>query len=262
MKTIPSKSVYYNSVSDNYDFSRRAGPRSSRVLIDMLSPIENLRVLDIGCGTGNFLAKLHQMSRRLVGLDISAGMLAKVRTKVTDAVLVEGDASLMPFSGKSFDAAYCIQVVHHISDKTKFLQEVYRILRSNGRFVIQTCSHEQLATFVASHYFPEGFEFERKRFPRIEEISALLTEVGFSDIDICPCPFDGLSTESPEVYLNKRYRDGLSTFSYLRPKDIEQGCDRIRQDLVSGEAIRVVNKLRQTTERIGGQVTFMKSAKF
>ncbi len=259
---MPSKSVYYNSVSDNYDFSRRAGPRSSRVLIDMLSPVDNARVLDIGCGTGNFLAELHQISRKLVGLDISAGMLAKARVKVIDAVLVEGDVSLMPFSGKSFNAAYCIQVFHHISDKKKFLQQVHRILRSNGRFVIQTCSHEQLATFVVSHYFPEGFEFERKRFSRIEEISALLTEAGFCNIDVCPCSFDGLSTESAESYLDKRYRDGLSTFSYLTPKDIEQGCDRIRQDLVSGEAIRVADKLRQATERIGGQVTFIKSAKF
>ena len=262
MRTIPSKSIYYNSVSDNYDFSRRAGPRSSRVLIDMLSPIDNARVLDIGCGTGNFLVELHQISGKLVGLDISAGMLAKVRAKVADAVLVEGDASLMPFSAESFDAAYCIQVFHHISNKAKFLQEVYRILRNNGRFVIQTCSHEQLATFVVSHYFPEGFEFERKRIPRIEEISTLLTEAGFCSIDICPCPFDGLSTESAEAYLDKRYRDGLSTFSYLTPKDIEQGCERIRQDLVSGEAIRALKKLRQTTERIGGQVTFIKSTKF
>ncbi len=258
---MPSKSVYYNSVSDNYDFSRRAGPRSSRVLIDMLSPIDNLRVLDIGCGTGNFLAKLYQVSCKLVGLDISAGMLAKARAKVTDAVLVEGDASLMPFSSKSFDAAYCIQVFHHISDKTKFLQEVYRILRSNGQFVIQTCSHEQLATFVVYHYFPRGFEFERKRFPRIEEISALLTEVGFCNIEVCPCPFDGLSTESPEAYLDKRYRDGLSTFSYLSSEDIEQGCDRIRQDLASGKAIKVVETLRETIERISGQVTFIRSVK-
>lgn len=227
----------------------------------MLSLIEDARVLDIGCGTGNFLAELHPISRGVVGLDISTGMLAKARAKVTDAVLVEGDASLMPFSGKSFDAAYCIQVFHHISDKTKFLQEVYHILRSNGRFVIQTCSHEQLATFVVSHYFPEGFEFERKRFPRIEEISALLTKAGFCGIDVRPCPFDGLSTESPEGYLDKRYRDGLSTFSYLSPEDIERGCEKIRQDLASGEAIRVVNKLRRTTEQIGGQVTFIKSVK-
>ena len=197
----------------------------------------------------------------LVGLDISGGMLAKARAKVTDAVLVEGDASSMPFSGESFDAAYCIQVFHHISDKTKFLQEVHRILRSKARFVIQICSHEQLATFVASHYFPEGFEFERKRFPRIEEISALFAKVGFSDIDVHPCPFDGLSTESPEAYLDKRYRDGLSTFSYLRPRDIEQGCDKIRQDLVSGEAIKVVETLRETIERISGQVTFIRSVK-
>jgi len=253
--------VYYDSVSDNYDFSRRAGPKSSRILIDMLNPIENVRILDIGCGTGNFLAQLHQTSHKLVGLDISAGMLAKAREKAADVFLVEGDASSMPFSDCSFDAVYCILVLHHISDKMKFLQEVHRILRSNGRFVIQTCSHEQLATFVASHYFPKGFEFERMRFPRIEEVSTLLTEAGFSNIDVCPCPFDGISTESPKAYLDKRYRDGLSTFSYLRPKDIEQGCDKIRQDLVSGEAVKVVATLRKTIERIGGQVMFIRSVK-
>ena len=143
--------VHYDSVSKNYDVSRRAGARTVAQLVELLEPLANTDVLDIGCGTGNFLVELGGIARQVVGLDSSAGMLREARSKHSTAPLVQGDALLMPFSQKAFDAAYCIQVLHHVSDKAKFMLEVHRVLKARARFVIQTCSHEQLATFWESH---------------------------------------------------------------------------------------------------------------
>jgi len=253
--------INYDKVSENYDFSRRAGKKTVELLVELLTPIRNANVLDIGCGTGNFLLELNGLPRQLVGLDISAGMLAQAKTKSSKTLLILGNAVFMPFSKEAFDAAYCIQALHHISEKNRFMSEVYRILQSGGRFVIQSCSHEQLSTFWFYHYFPKGFEIDRMRIPDFRGISDMLIQAGFKDISLHACPFEALFRETPELYLNKRYRDGASTFSLLTAQEIEEGCKRIEQDIRSGRTAEVIAAFDQKAEQIGGRVSFIRSIK-
>lgn len=253
--------IGYDNVSKNYDFSRRAGEKTVGLLIRLLSPVANVAILDIGCGTGNFLIELGSMSTQLVGLDISAGMLQQAKAKNTKAKLVLGDAMSMPFHKETFGAAYCIQVLHHMFDKYRFISEVYRILQSGGRFVIQSCSHEQLSTFWLYHYFPEGLEIDRIRVPDFNEIQNMLIQADFKDITIHACPFEVVFKETPELYLDRKYRDGNSTFSLLTEQQIQEGCERIKQDIRSGKAEKVVATFDRKAEQIGGRVSFIRSIK-
>lgn len=260
-KQTRSDSSGYDEVSSQYDFSRRAGRRTSQLLVKLLNPTRDAWVLDVGCGTGNFLTELGTISAKIIGLDISAGMLAQARAKVPKTGLTLGDGVAMPLKDDSFQSVYCIQVLHHISDKIGLMSEVYRILHSQGRFVLQSCSHEQLSTFWFYHYFPRGLEIDRRRFPDFAELSDMILEAGFKDISIHPCPFEALFRETPELYLDKSYRDGNSTFFFLTPEEIQQGCERIKQDMNSGRAAEIVLEFDRRAERIGGRVSFIRAIK-
>ncbi|GAJ11306.1 unnamed protein product [marine sediment metagenome] len=89
----------------------------------------------------------------------------------------------------------------------------------------------------------------------------MLMEVGFKDISIHPCPFEALFKETPELYLDKSYRDGNSTFFFLTPEEIEQGCERIKEDVSSGRAVEIVREFDRRAERADGRVSFIKAIK-
>jgi SAM-dependent methyltransferase len=102
--------------------------------------------LDLCCGTGAGLRLLQPFCReRVVGLDISRGMLTVARAHTTRAPgqappeLVRANALAMPFS-QAFDVAVCFGAFGHIlrKDEPRFVAEVARVLKPGGRFVFVT----------------------------------------------------------------------------------------------------------------------------
>jgi ubiquinone/menaquinone biosynthesis C-methylase UbiE len=102
--------------------------------------------LDICCGTGAGMRMLRPLCReRVVGLDVSAGMLAEARRLSTDAPgaasleYVRGDALRMPFDA-AFDLAVCFGAFGHIlpRDEGRFVVQIARVLKPGGRFVFVT----------------------------------------------------------------------------------------------------------------------------
>ena len=89
----------------------------------------------------------------------------------------------------------------------------------------------------------------------------MLMEASFKDISIHPCPFEALFKETPELYLDKSYRDGCSTFFFLTPEEIEQGCERIKRDMNSGRAAEIVREFDRRVERTDGRVPFIRAIK-
>jgi ubiquinone/menaquinone biosynthesis C-methylase UbiE len=102
--------------------------------------------LDVCCGTGAALRMLRPLCReRVVGLDMSQGMLAVCRQHIADAPgqaameLVRGNALALPFD-REFDIAVCFGALGHIlsRDEPRFVGEMARVLKPNGRFVVVT----------------------------------------------------------------------------------------------------------------------------
>jgi len=255
------ESANYDDVSANYDYSRRAGKDDSALLIKLLDLQYNAHVLEVGCGTGNYLEKLKDKVSFLIGLDGSQKMLVRAKSKSPHIKLIRANAEYLPFPDQSFDAIYCIQVLHHISDRHKFTSEIFRTLKQGGRFVLQTCSHEQLLSFCFYHYFAHAREIDLKRFPSINSIFDLLSSVGFKDICSYSCRIDDAVDDRPSSYLERSVRDGCSSFAFLSREEVEEGCKKISQDLKSGKVNEVVERGKKKTERIGGNATFIKGVK-
>jgi ubiquinone/menaquinone biosynthesis C-methylase UbiE len=99
--------------------------------------------LDVCCGTGAAMRMLRPLCRdRVVGVDISRGMLDVCRRRTADAPgdarleFVRGDALALPF-GSEFDVAVSFGAFGHIlrRDEPRFVAEIARVLRPGGRFV-------------------------------------------------------------------------------------------------------------------------------
>lgn len=126
-----------------------------------IKAIEQLRhqpgdtVLDIGVGTGMTL-KHYPRDITIVGMDLSAGMLAKAARKVKaegfeHCMLVQGDAMSPPFAENSFDHVILTHVVTVVSDPVKLMAWAERIVKPGGRIII-------LNHFLSTNPFVAWFE--------------------------------------------------------------------------------------------------------
>ncbi len=98
-------------------------------------------VLDVACATGIVARGAIEQtgdSGRVVGLDISAGMLEKARTLNGSIQWTEANAMDMPFSEGEFDVVVCQQGLQFMSDRLRAVQEMYRVLVPGGRIVNAT----------------------------------------------------------------------------------------------------------------------------
>jgi ubiquinone/menaquinone biosynthesis C-methylase UbiE len=245
--------IAYDEVSQIYDVSRVAHTETTEKLIRLLQVGSDSVILDMGCGTGNYANALQGVAKSVVGIDVSIGMLEQARAKFTDLPLIRGDVTSLPFASGMFDAAFAIQVLHHIKEKERFLKEAYRVLRKGACLAIDSCSHQQMRTFWLYHYFPKGLDLDLARIPDCDEIASLLERAGFSDVSVEISYTDiAFEHEKPERYLDKNYRNGQSTFCLLLEEDIELGCKKLRKDIASGAVESVIGQFEAKEARVGG----------
>ena len=103
------------------------------------------RILDIACGTGDStiaIARKASDGSRVVGTDISDGMMALVRRKAIDRgvdwkiELEQGDGEALRFREASFDAVTCQFGIRNFEHKERGLSEMFRVLKPGGKAVI------------------------------------------------------------------------------------------------------------------------------
>lgn len=111
-------------------------------------------LLDCGCGTAPMLSLLTERypERHYTGMDITPNMLEKAREKgLPNTVIVEGDSENMPFEADSFDAIICSQSFHHYPNPQAFFNEVYRVLKPNGRLILRDNTASKPILWLMNH---------------------------------------------------------------------------------------------------------------
>ncbi len=130
----------YRSIAPYYDrLFERFNVGLRRVASRLASPRPGSEVLDLGCGTGAWLAELAAVGCRVTGVDPSAAMLAQARQRLGDgADLYQGSAAALPFRDHSFDLVTSSLVLHELPRATReqIAGEARRVVRPNGRIVI------------------------------------------------------------------------------------------------------------------------------
>jgi SAM-dependent methyltransferase len=134
----------YDSIARNYDrwYHRPANARidelESQVMASALPDgCEGTWLLDVGCGTGRWFPLYVSKGYRIVGIDISSGMLRVARGKFRGQFgLVRGNAVRLPFRDGTFDLVCAVATLHLVPDPSDVLGEMYRCLKPGGRLVV------------------------------------------------------------------------------------------------------------------------------
>jgi SAM-dependent methyltransferase len=110
------------------------------------------RVLDIGTGDGQVARRIHAghaghagHGGLVVGLDGARNQVVEARRRGPDVSYLQGEALGLPFAASSFDAVVACLVFEHLDDLEGSIQEVARVLRPGGRFVLML-NHPLLQT--------------------------------------------------------------------------------------------------------------------
>jgi demethylmenaquinone methyltransferase/2-methoxy-6-polyprenyl-1,4-benzoquinol methylase len=122
------------------------------------------QILDIATGTGDLALMMSQLNPdKIVGLDISAGMLEVGKQKIAKANLsdqiemVVGDSENMPFDDNTFDAITVSFGVRNFANLDKGLKEIKRVLKPNGTFVVLETSNPTKFPFKQGYKFYTSF---------------------------------------------------------------------------------------------------------
>ena len=136
-------------------------------------------VLDIGCGTGNWLIALGENRRlSLFGIDDSQGMMARAAFKGRGLNLTLGRAESLPFNGASFDFISIIESFHHFSDHQQALTEAIRALRPGGYLFLVDPSYDGFFKLVWLASKMLAFE-RRSKYFRLDDLKSLVEGSGF-----------------------------------------------------------------------------------
>ena len=106
-------------------------------------------VVEVGAGTGNFLALFAEVAGRRVAVDITRGMLEEARRRDPSLELIQADGAALPLRSGSIDLVSSAQAFHHIHKPLPVLMEMRRVAGPEGRVLvvdqIATESYEQMA---------------------------------------------------------------------------------------------------------------------
>jgi 2-polyprenyl-6-hydroxyphenyl methylase/3-demethylubiquinone-9 3-methyltransferase len=124
----------FDALHERFKWELEEGDSRLRGVVDRLRPLVGRRVLDLGCGKGRFARALGELGASVVGLDLSAAMLAGAK----DVDRVRASARRLPFGPASFDGVVAVEVFEHLAPRSldNVCGEIRRVLRPGGTLVI------------------------------------------------------------------------------------------------------------------------------
>jgi ubiquinone/menaquinone biosynthesis C-methylase UbiE len=146
------------------------------IVTALLGDVSNLRVVDVGCGTGRHALPMAALGARVTGVDFSTGMLGRLRAKLehTDAAaasrleLIEHDiATGLALGDASFELALCCLVLEHLPNLDEMLAELARVVVPGGRVVIADFHPEMFRRGLHARFRP-GPEAEKLQIHGID----------------------------------------------------------------------------------------------
>lgn len=224
----------YTGVAPGYDARYTAGPRGVTGILRALARCPSRsRILEIGCGTGYWLERLHGCGE-CWGLDFSAGMLHEARSKDASFFLIRGEAGSLPFASRTFDFIYSVHAVHHFPSPRAFIRESHRLLRPGGALaVIGMDPHLGEDHWYVYDYFDGTLARDHERYPSSEDLVRHMVETGFVRCDRRSTARLDYDFIGREVFTDPiLHPGGTSQLALLSEEAFGRGMRRIREAVV------------------------------
>jgi len=144
---------------------------------------QSSKILDIGCQSGDLCSQLKELGHEPYGVELIDELVNKAQSEHPSLVFIKADAEkLIPFSDNYFDIVWAGDVIEHIRFTDVFVNEVNRVLKKGGLFILTTPMHNRLKTILLTlHKFEEHFdpEFPHLRFYSVKSLKSVLEKRGF-----------------------------------------------------------------------------------
>ena len=132
-----------------------------RALLPWIADLRPRRVVDVGCGTGRWTARLDA-----IGVDASSAMLAVAQGKRgLRGRLAVADATALPIATACCDVALCTLTLGHIRDRASALRELARILEPGGTLLLTDFHPAAAAQGWRRTFRHEGQVYELENYP-------------------------------------------------------------------------------------------------
>ena len=230
------KTIDYDKVSKVYDNVRVGDPEMVHQLIEGVAFEDHAFVLDVGCGTGNntllFVKATHA---KVIGSDISFGMLQKASEKMKQVPLVQAPADAFPFADESFHLVFMTEVIHHLPNPDSSIIDIFRVIRRGGSVCVVTQSHKQIDGRMTSRFFPASASVDKERYPDIDVIERYMVKAGFSNVS--PKEYMFRPTKLGKEYLHTVENRGYSMLHKISREDYERGVENLRIAFARGEEL-------------------------
>ncbi|MEH6765601.1 MAG: bifunctional demethylmenaquinone methyltransferase/2-methoxy-6-polyprenyl-1,4-benzoquinol methylase UbiE [Aequorivita antarctica] len=215
----------FDAISENYDGLNRIISLGSDIkwrkkVIKMVAEKKPKTILDIATGTGDLAIQFAEKTsaEKIVGLDLSEGMLSVARKKVSGKPIskkiefVQADSEALPFEDNTFDAITVSFGIRNFENLEKGLSEIIRVLKKDGIFVVLETSVPTKFPFKQGYHFYSktilplvGKMFSKDKvaykylsesasvFPHGEKLNNILRKIGFKEVKNLPQTF-GVAT--------------------------------------------------------------------
>jgi ubiquinone/menaquinone biosynthesis C-methylase UbiE len=166
-------------VEDRMWHFRSLHAHAQRLLAAGVAGKERPQILDAGCGTGGFIARMQraQPDWRFSGIDFSPFACEFATKRCAGADIREASITALPFAEASFDAVVSLDVVCQVQDNGKAFGEFFRCTRPGGAVVVNLPAYRWMWS-----YHDETCQ-TKHRYGR-RELAGLLTAAGFRDVRV------------------------------------------------------------------------------
>ena len=152
--TSPSE---FASLRGEPSYVWRAGQERRLALMAKWAPLTDARVLVAGCGVGMYARQIrNRYSERVQAFDIEFSRVRLARQGVAGALVSAGED--IPFADSSFDVVLSHEVIEHVRDDRRSLQELLRVARRGGR-VLLFCPNRWYPFETHGHYWKGEYRF-------------------------------------------------------------------------------------------------------
>ena len=168
-----------------------------------LRPFEGLRLLDIGCGGGLLAEPMARLGADVTAADASERNIATARVHAAEQGLAIDyrctTAEALAQAGESFDIILNMEVIEHVADRDRFLQDCGRMVKPGGLMFVATLNRTlkaQALAIVGAEYIlgwlPRGTH-DWKKFIRPSELAAALRRQGLEMTDLTGIEYSALA---------------------------------------------------------------------
>ncbi|HSB68909.1 MAG TPA: methyltransferase domain-containing protein [Candidatus Methylomirabilis sp.] len=177
--------IEYDRIAKEFGRNRAVNPAVLQDLIRTGRLAGASNVLEVGCGTGNYIAAIARtVGCSCWGVDPSARMLALAqRHAPANLILRKEAAENLLFPGAFFNLIFSVDVIHHMPSRDAYFRRAHRQLAPSGCLCTVTDSDEIIRTREPlSRYFPETAAVDLQRYPTMPQLRAELHGAHFHEI--------------------------------------------------------------------------------